>query len=198
MIVPYPLLWQTPILPALSVELATLLRGRNNMWHGSWHISGTFVAVNRAFFYSTAYLSRARPTVTPHVSTLAPISTALVALAMVSNDNDDIYKQLCRIIYCLGDKGTKTYSTMLKNIVRRSHHGCTRCKKRRQKCDELRPCCGRCIEAGSQCSYTKALKWLVAPRKVGRKKRELSTGERSCGGISQNEPIHKSSLTALL
>lgn len=113
-------------------------------------------------------------------------SAALVALAMMTNDNDnDIHKQLCRIISCMSDTDTVTYSIMLKNTVQRSHHGCTRCKKRRQKCDELRPCCGRCKEAGSQCSYTKALKWLVAPRQVGRKKKELSTGEQSCSGIKK-------------
>lgn len=111
-------------------------------------------------------------------------SATLAALAMMTNDNDP-YKQLCRIVPCLSDTDTITYSTMLQNTVQRSHHGCTRCKKRRQKCDELRPCCSRCMEAGSQCSYTKALKWLVAPRQVGRKKKELSTGEKSCSEIKK-------------
>ncbi|KFX95283.1 hypothetical protein O988_05863 [Pseudogymnoascus sp. VKM F-3808] len=77
---------------------------------------------------------------------------------------------------------------MLKNTVKRSHHGCTRCKKRRQKCDELRPGCSRCIEAGSECSYAKALKWLVAPRKVAKKKRELTTSER-CNELSKSTAL---------
>lgn len=87
---------------------------------------------------------------------------------------------------------------MLKNTVQRSHHGCTRCKKRRQKCDELQPWCGRCIEAGSQCSYAKTLKWLEAPRRGARGKRELIPGEKSCVGIMEHEPLHKSSRTSSL
>lgn len=41
----------------------------------------------------------------------------------------------------------------------RSHSGCQRCKRRRQKCDERKPSCGRCDGAGSPCSYAITLKW---------------------------------------
>lgn len=41
----------------------------------------------------------------------------------------------------------------------RSHHGCARCKSRRQKCDEEKPSCRRCREAGSTCDYAVVLKW---------------------------------------
>ncbi|KAH8692164.1 fungal-specific transcription factor domain-containing protein [Talaromyces proteolyticus] len=41
----------------------------------------------------------------------------------------------------------------------RSHHGCTRCKQRRQKCDEKRPSCSRCVNAGTSCLYHIMLKW---------------------------------------
>ncbi|KEF51602.1 uncharacterized protein A1O9_12237 [Exophiala aquamarina CBS 119918] len=41
----------------------------------------------------------------------------------------------------------------------RSHHGCARCKKRRQKCDEEKPSCTRCIEAEVNCEYLLTLKW---------------------------------------
>lgn len=41
----------------------------------------------------------------------------------------------------------------------RSHHGCSRCKTRRQKCDEARPTCARCLQAGATCEYTVVLKW---------------------------------------
>lgn len=41
----------------------------------------------------------------------------------------------------------------------RSHHGCARCKHRRQKCDEKRPSCSRCIEAAISCEYLITLKW---------------------------------------
>ncbi|CDM30422.1 transcriptional regulator family: Fungal Specific TF [Penicillium roqueforti] len=41
----------------------------------------------------------------------------------------------------------------------RSFTGCKRCKARRQKCDELRPNCGRCQTAGEQCQYAMQLQW---------------------------------------
>ncbi|KAJ5246803.1 hypothetical protein N7468_001786 [Penicillium chermesinum] len=41
----------------------------------------------------------------------------------------------------------------------RSFTGCTRCKARRQKCDEQRPKCGRCQTAGVQCKYAMQLQW---------------------------------------
>ncbi|KAJ5160326.1 uncharacterized protein N7482_007330 [Penicillium canariense] len=41
----------------------------------------------------------------------------------------------------------------------RSFTGCTRCKARRQKCDEQRPICGRCQTAGVQCKYAMQLQW---------------------------------------
>ncbi|RDW65185.1 hypothetical protein BP5796_09877 [Coleophoma crateriformis] len=44
-------------------------------------------------------------------------------------------------------------------IARRSHFGCTRCKRRRQKCDEKRPSCGRCDDAKTECTYTLTLRW---------------------------------------
>lgn len=37
--------------------------------------------------------------------------------------------------------------------------GCARCKRRRQKCDEVRPYCGRCHKAGIVCRYSVQLKW---------------------------------------
>ena len=42
----------------------------------------------------------------------------------------------------------------------RSRGACARCKKRRQKCDEQRPACGRCQESGIEnCTYTIDLRW---------------------------------------
>ena len=41
-----------------------------------------------------------------------------------------------------------------------SRGACARCKKRRQKCDEQRPACGRCQESGiEKCTYTIDLRW---------------------------------------
>lgn len=36
----------------------------------------------------------------------------------------------------------------------RSRTGCSRCRSRHQKCDEQRPSCGRCVDAGSSCVYS--------------------------------------------
>lgn len=44
-------------------------------------------------------------------------------------------------------------------LMSRSFTGCTRCKARRQKCDEQRPVCGRCQSAGVQCKYAMQLQW---------------------------------------
>ncbi|PYH92192.1 hypothetical protein BO71DRAFT_421007 [Aspergillus ellipticus CBS 707.79] len=41
----------------------------------------------------------------------------------------------------------------------RSFNGCKRCKARRQKCDEQRPSCGRCMTAGTPCRYAMQLQW---------------------------------------
>ncbi|CZR57086.1 related to C6 finger domain protein [Phialocephala subalpina] len=41
----------------------------------------------------------------------------------------------------------------------RSHSGCDRCKRRRQKCDESRPICGRCSKVGVACEYSINLRW---------------------------------------
>ena len=41
----------------------------------------------------------------------------------------------------------------------RSYAGCSRCKRRRQKCDEKKPQCRRCFEAGSECEYSVRLRW---------------------------------------
>lgn len=44
-------------------------------------------------------------------------------------------------------------------MSQRSHHGCARCKRRRNKCDEGRPSCLRCVNAGAHCEYLITLKW---------------------------------------
>jgi hypothetical protein len=49
---------------------------------------------------------------------------------------------------------------MLKSKHARSRGGCTRCRARRQKCDEQRPLCGRCKEHSiDKCTYTVNLQW---------------------------------------
>jgi hypothetical protein len=42
----------------------------------------------------------------------------------------------------------------------RSRGGCTRCRQRRQKCDELKPACSRCkLNGFARCTYTVSLQW---------------------------------------
>ncbi|KAJ5459593.1 uncharacterized protein N7458_001145 [Penicillium daleae] len=47
----------------------------------------------------------------------------------------------------------------MNSAAKRSCHGCARCKRRRQKCDERKPTCGRCSKAGAACEYKVILKW---------------------------------------
>ncbi|CZR44727.1 uncharacterized protein FPRO_14480 [Fusarium proliferatum ET1] len=42
----------------------------------------------------------------------------------------------------------------------KSRHGCSKCKEKRVKCDQRRPGCKRCEDAGSSCpGYTLSLRW---------------------------------------
>ena len=60
-------------------------------------------------------------------------------------------------------------------MTSRSHHGCVRCKKRRQKCNEDKPSCSRCFQAGAVCEYAVVLKWDGrVPRPVSKLRREKS------------------------
>ncbi|KAK5944482.1 hypothetical protein PMZ80_003764 [Knufia obscura] len=43
--------------------------------------------------------------------------------------------------------------------------GCTSCKSRRIKCDELKPSCSRCRLSNRQCVYAVPKQWLFEPRK---------------------------------
>lgn len=46
---------------------------------------------------------------------------------------------------------------------KRSHAGCSRCKRRRQGCDQQKPSCSRCLSADSQCTYEVRLRWGGKP-----------------------------------
>lgn len=46
----------------------------------------------------------------------------------------------------------KMYSR--RRLKLRSRTGCSRCRTRHQKCDERRPSCGRCLDAGCLCVYS--------------------------------------------
>lgn len=71
----------------------------------------------------------------------------------------------------------------------RSHHGCARCKKRRQKCDEGKPSCGRCIEAEIACEYLLTLKWdgrVPRQRQPPRRKKERADTETDNLNVDQS------------
>ncbi|KAK2737814.1 hypothetical protein FQN57_007372 [Myotisia sp. PD_48] len=46
---------------------------------------------------------------------------------------------------------------------RRSRSGCTECRQRHRKCDELKPACTACQRAGKPCTYTLRLSWGGRP-----------------------------------
>ena len=37
----------------------------------------------------------------------------------------------------------------------KGRHGCTNCKERRKRCDQIKPTCGRCARRGNSCTYSK-------------------------------------------
>lgn len=84
----------------------------------------------------------------------------------------------------------------------RSHHGCARCKRRRQKCDEKRPSCSRCLQAAVLCEYVVALKWDGrVPRRqqpLQRKKRKVDIYDASFdpAGIKESGLVPSSSKQA--
>ena len=78
----------------------------------------------------------------------------------------------------------------------RSRGACARCKKRRQKCDEQRPACGRCQESGSKkCTYTIDLR-CVTPRSsiraIGQSGSPLpNRGPRLLNRLLKRTPVYK-------
>ncbi|KAJ5763277.1 hypothetical protein N7533_001958 [Penicillium manginii] len=79
--------------------------------------------------------------------------------------------------------------------VKRSYHGCVRCKRRRQKCDEQKPNCGRCSDANVSCEYKITLKWNGRVPRKGKSSCQEGRDEitfnlqSSIGKSSQYEPI---------
>ncbi|OJJ48113.1 hypothetical protein ASPZODRAFT_150416 [Penicilliopsis zonata CBS 506.65] len=50
----------------------------------------------------------------------------------------------------------------LRRPHRKSRHGCAECKRRRVKCDEVRPSCSNCSKRDAQCEYSAAASLLWA------------------------------------
>jgi hypothetical protein len=74
----------------------------------------------------------------------------------------------------------------------RSHHGCARCKRRRQKCDEGKPSCLRCVEAETTCEYLLTLKWdgriPRRPEAPKRKKRDTDAKSGNFNVVRSPQP----------
>ena len=61
------------------------------------------------------------------------------------------------------DKGKKNHNAFFRNskstenmrlgINSRSRKGCKECKRRKRRCDELKPSCGRCLKTGIPCVW---------------------------------------------
>lgn len=71
----------------------------------------------------------------------------------------------------------------------RSHHGCARCKRRRQKCDETKPSCLRCVGAEVTCEYVVTLKWDGrTPRRhdTPQRKRKKTNGQANGFAVVQS------------
>lgn len=82
----------------------------------------------------------------------------------------------------------------------RSHHGCARCKRRRQKCDEGKPSCRRCVEAEASCEYLLTLKWdgRVPRRQGGSRRKEKQRPLSDTPANSETAPPRDSSLELAL
>lgn len=82
----------------------------------------------------------------------------------------------------------------MNSATMRSHHGCARCKHRRQKCDEKRPSCTRCEEAAVNCEYVIKLKWDGrVPRKQEQTSRRRRMPKAACSiTTTELESLHHS------
>lgn len=56
-----------------------------------------------------------------------------------------------------GKSDSRGKSRSTPKLTNRSRSGCQTCKRRRQKCDEVKPACSRCIGLGVKCHYQVAL-----------------------------------------
>ncbi|KUJ21878.1 uncharacterized protein LY89DRAFT_729374 [Mollisia scopiformis] len=80
-------------------------------------------------------------------------------------------------------------NTISTNKHQRSHAGCTRCKRRRQKCDESKPC-GRCTKARVVCEYAVNLRWGGRSFDRSRFGDCLKAGARKVVGDRQKEFVY--------
>lgn len=64
--------------------------------------------------------------------------------------------------------GNRQYHGQKRDANVRSRGGCHLCKLRRQKCDEIKPSCSRCVARGVACQYKKSLSFRDEYEKKGK------------------------------
>lgn len=69
----------------------------------------------------------------------------------------------------------------------RSSLACLPCRSRHVKCDGTRPCCGRCLEVGNQCSYARS-------RRGGLDRAVLAERRKRLALAVHSQPVHHPSL----
>ncbi|OAA73914.1 C6 zinc finger domain protein [Cordyceps fumosorosea ARSEF 2679] len=78
--------------------------------------------------------------------------------------------------------------------------GCHLCRKRRVKCDEVKPACGNCAKYGAECpGYERSLKFVSEKHQVRTKRNRSSPGSSSsawsvvtAGGSGRSSPVSSS------
>lgn len=82
-----------------------------------------------------------------------------------------------------------------KQVSRRSHHGCQRCRSQKIRCDENRPTCGYCESRGySDCTFSLRLKWETDY--VGRAFGRTRVWSKTSGGNKASRRASENSLTS--
>lgn len=81
---------------------------------------------------------------------------------------------------------------------KKSRHGCLRCKERKKKCDEQKPSCLNCVQAGVSCpGFRQQLKWLRKHERYDPSPSpRVSVLQRTPESISGNEVTQPHSLVA--
>lgn len=83
-------------------------------------------------------------------------------------ENDDFFPESDLVdVKPIGRRKSST-SLVLKPNRTRSKRGCTGCKAKKVKCDEIKPTCSRCLESGRSCIYEIKLQFREDLEKQGK------------------------------
>lgn len=76
--------------------------------------------------------------------------------------------------------------------LKRSRNGCNECRRLHRRCDEGKPACLNCREAGKVCSYEKPLSWGGRPFRKSTFGHALGSGVVEISNVESNEMSSKS------